>query len=158
MQVSPISSQSKPTLEGLPTELIILILFYISDQDSLKSAVFSSPVFHQAYIAVRQPLLCNILKIQFGSILDLSEAITAVRSEGLSFHSHKEEAICLLDTWRRQKEIFSIASIKSNQSGALLSLDETIKVFRLYQELNYFLEDYAQNAPRPTWSHLDRAF
>ncbi|RAO73515.1 uncharacterized protein BHQ10_009527 [Talaromyces amestolkiae] len=150
MQVLPISS-SKPTLEGLPNELIILILFYIPDQASLKSVVCSSPVFHQAYLAVRQPILCSILKTQFDSILDFSEAITAVRSEGLSFHSHKEEAICLLDKWRRQEEIASIASIKSNQSVPLHTLDEIIKVFRLYQELNYFLDDYAQNAPRPSW-------
>lgn len=147
----PISSQSNPTLEGLPTELIVLILFYIRDQASLKSIVFSSPVFHQAYLAVRQPVLCSILKTQYDALLDLPEAITAVRSEGLSFHSHKEEAICLLDTWRRQKEIGWIDSIKSDQSGDLQTLEETVKVFRLYQELNYFLEDYTQNAPRPTW-------
>lgn len=146
MQVMRISSQSNPTLEGLPTELIILILLYIPDQASLKSIVFSSPVFHQAYLAVWQPVLCSILKTQYYSLLELPEAITAVRSKGLSFLNHKEEATCLLDTWRRQKEITS----KSYQSGELHDLEETIKVFQLFQELNYFLEDYAQNAPRPT--------
>jgi hypothetical protein len=151
MQVLHISSQSTPTLEGLPTELIIHILFYIPDQASLKSIVSSSPVFHQAYIAVRQPLLCSILKTQYGSLLDLSEVITAVRSEGLSFHSHKEDAISLLDTWRRRNEITELSLAKSNQKNDFDGLEETIKVFRLYQELNYFLEDYAQNAPRPTW-------
>lgn len=151
MQVLPISSQSTPTLEGLPTELIIHILFYIPDQASLKSIVFSSPVFHQAYIAVRQPLLCSILKTQYGSLLDLSEVITAVRSEGLSFNSHKEDAISLLDTWRRRNEITELSHAKSNQKNDFDGLEETIQVFRLYQELNYFLEDYAQNAPRPTW-------
>ncbi|KAJ5188154.1 hypothetical protein N7491_004479 [Penicillium cf. griseofulvum] len=58
------SSKAKPTLEALPTELLILILLEIPDLASLKSIVLSSPIFHQAYLAVRQEALCRIVKIQ----------------------------------------------------------------------------------------------
>lgn len=132
MQFSAISSQSKPTLEGLPTELIILILFYIPDQTSLQSIVFASPIFHQAYLAVRQPVLYRVLKTQYESLLNFSEAITAVQSEGLSFHSHNEDAISLLDIWRRRREIAESSLTKSDQTNGLNGLEETIKVFRFY--------------------------
>uniref|UniRef100_A0A093UMT0 F-box domain-containing protein n=1 Tax=Talaromyces marneffei PM1 TaxID=1077442 RepID=A0A093UMT0_TALMA len=129
MQFSAISSQSKPTLEGLPTELIILILFYIPDQTSLQSIVFASPIFHQAYLAVRQPVLYRVLKTQYESLLNFSEAITAVQSEGLSFHSHNEDAISLLDIWRRRREIAESSLTKSDQTNGLNGLEETIKIF-----------------------------
>jgi hypothetical protein len=77
--------------------------------------------------------------------------MTAVRSEGLSFHSHKE-AVSLLDTWRRRKEITKLSPTHSTERGEFNSLDETINVFRLCQEFYCFLEDYTRDAPPPTWT------
>ncbi|KAJ5810213.1 uncharacterized protein N7503_002431 [Penicillium pulvis] len=95
----------KSTLEDLPTELKILILFHVPDSDTLKSLVLASPGYHNAYLAVRQELLRCLVKRQYTGFLDLAEALTAVRSKGVHFSYRREEAITLLDKWRRRNEI-----------------------------------------------------
>lgn len=105
--------KANPTLEGLPTELLFLILLEIPDLASLKSIVLSSPVFHQAYLAVRREALCRIIKNQWGMLL--GDAVAATRSRGLFFDSRKHEAIALLDTWRRKEEISELDMTLSNR-------------------------------------------
>ncbi|KAJ5050218.1 hypothetical protein NUH16_008758 [Penicillium rubens] len=140
---------AKPTLEGLPTELLILILLEIPDLASLKSIVLSSPIFHQAYLPVRQEALCGIVKNQWGVLL--ADAITATRSRGLLFSTHKHEAIALLDTWRRKEEIRDLALGSSIPIDEPNSLEEIFHLLYLYKVFRFFLDDYAKNAPRPPW-------
>ncbi|OQD68308.1 hypothetical protein PENPOL_c003G10715 [Penicillium polonicum] len=137
----------KPTLEELPTELLILILLEIPDLASLKSIVLSSPIFHQAYLAVRQQALCLIVKDQWGVLL--GDAVAATRSRGLLFDSQKQEAIALLDTWRRKEEISKLSMTSSNRIDEPGSVEEILHLFYLLKVFNFFLEDYAKNLPRP---------
>ncbi|KAJ5174470.1 uncharacterized protein N7482_000347 [Penicillium canariense] len=138
---------AKPTLEGLPAELLIIILSQISDWESLRSIVLSSPTCHRAYLASRHELLYNILKRQYGQLLDLPEAITAIRSKGLYLHHNEEEAIALLDRWRRRDEISRWSLTLTEPIG----LEEVIKLLHLHKQLQFFLEDYSTNIPRPSW-------
>lgn len=68
---------SSNSLERLPAELLILILFHIRDRASLKSLVLSSPTIHQAYLTVREQVLTCILRKQYGVLL--GEAIAVIR-------------------------------------------------------------------------------
>lgn len=147
-----------PTLEGIPTELLTHILCQIPDRASLKSIVLSSPKCYQAYLAVRSKVLFCVWKTQYGDLLDISEAITAVRSEGLLFRTRKEEAIALLDSWRRKDEIreSNQALTSSSRIREPKNLEEIIKLFRLCEVLHYFLDDFQKNVPRPTWMDITR--
>ncbi|KAJ5509992.1 hypothetical protein N7453_002095 [Penicillium expansum] len=138
---------AKPTLEGLPTELLILILLEIPDLPSLKSIVLSSPIVHQAYLTVRHKALCRIVKDLWG--VHLGDAVAATRSRGLLFSSRKHEAIALLDTWRRKEEINKLGLTSSNRIDEPSSIEEILHLFYLHKVFNFFMEDYAKNLPRP---------
>ncbi|KAJ5770172.1 uncharacterized protein N7511_002223 [Penicillium nucicola] len=144
---------SKPTLEGLPTELLILILLEISDQSSLKSIVLSSSTLHQAYLTARPEVLLRILHRQYGPFL--GEAVVAVRSRGLCFASHEQEAITLLDTWRRSGELTELALPTTKQLHNLDGLEEMFSLFRFHKQLKFFLEDLTSKALRPPWLAQD---
>ncbi|KAJ5634713.1 hypothetical protein N7528_002555 [Penicillium herquei] len=78
-----------------------------------------------------------ILRRESGEMhLDLSEIITVVRSKGLVMEHHKEEAIALLDTWRRSAEIDS---------------KEIREILYFYKVLRFFIDDFQRNVPRPSW-------
>ncbi|KAJ5578636.1 uncharacterized protein N7459_007600 [Penicillium hispanicum] len=141
---------AEPTLENLPTELKILILFRVPDHDTLKSLVLASPKYHHAYLAVRQELLEYLVHQQYSGFLDLAEALTVVRSQGLYFSSYKESAISLLDCWRRRNETHSLGQALRKPDG----LEEVIKLLHFHKLLSFFLEDYSINAPRPPWIQL----
>lgn len=100
---------------------------------------------------MRQRVLCSVLKTQYGDIIDLADAITAVRSKGLWLKHHQEEAIFVLDAWRRKAEIRELGLTPSLRLDEPSSPEETIKIFHLYRVLHFFLEDYAKNVPRPEW-------
>ncbi|KAJ5390248.1 uncharacterized protein N7496_001316 [Penicillium cataractarum] len=123
----------------------------VSDLDTLRSIVLSSPICHKAYLMVREELLHTILKASYGEFLDLSEAIIAVRSKDLWLEHHEEQAIALLDRWRRREEIkqfFPTLAAQLYQPG---DLEETIKLLRFHTILQFFFEDYTMNLPRPSW-------
>lgn len=71
----------------------------------LKSLVLASPTYHRSYLVERIKLLERHLYDQYGDSLDLAEALTVIRSEGVHFMRQKEDAIALLDRWRRRHEI-----------------------------------------------------
>ncbi|KAJ5348329.1 hypothetical protein MYU51_010827 [Penicillium brevicompactum] len=139
----------KPTLEGLPTELLILILNEIPDHSSLKSIVLSAPTIYQAYLTARPEILRRMITNLFGPLL--GEAILAIRSRDLLFADHKEEAIALLDTWRRKDEIKKRTSSNLRCIDVVDNLQETFRLFRFHNQLEFFLADYAKHAPRPAW-------
>lgn len=142
-------SQAKPTLEGLPTELLILILSEIPDRSSLKSIALSSPTVYRVYLKARPELLHRMITNLFGPLL--GEAILAIRSRGLLFADHKEKVIALLDTWRRKDEIKQRTSSNLKRIDVVDNLQETFDLFRFHKQLEFFLADYAKHAPRPPW-------
>ncbi|KAJ5592171.1 hypothetical protein N7537_009075 [Penicillium hordei] len=145
---------AKSTLEGLPPELLILILLGIPDLASLKSIVLSSPIFHQAYVTVRQEALCRIVKNQWGPLL--GDAMAATRSRGLQFDAHKQEAIALLDTWRRKEEISDLALSSSIPIDEPSNLDEIFNLVHLHNVFHFFLNEYETKVPRPPWISNDQ--
>ncbi|KAH8431547.1 uncharacterized protein LDX57_009209 [Aspergillus melleus] len=140
---------ARPTLEGLPVELMILILFRLPDGNTFKSLVYASPDYHQAYLTVRYQLLRLLVRRQLGGLLDLAEVFTAIRSQGVHYAYQDENVIALLDNWRRKDEIRELKS--SKQPDEPDSPEEIIKRFRFYRMLFFFLEDISINAPRPPW-------
>ena len=78
------------------------------DGDTLKSLVLASPGYHHAYLAVRQGLLECLVKRQYSGLLDLSEALTAVRSKDVHFSLQMVNVMHLLDNWRHRKEIHEL--------------------------------------------------
>ncbi|KAJ5192147.1 hypothetical protein N7449_008289 [Penicillium cf. viridicatum] len=145
---------AKPTLEGLPAELLILILLEISDLASLKSIVLSSPILHQSYITVRQESLCRIVKNQWGLLL--GDAVVATRSRGLQFDAHKHKAIALLDTWRRKEEISNLALNSSIPIDEPSNLEEIFHLLHLHNVFHFFLKEYETEVPRPPWISNDQ--
>ncbi|KGO74996.1 hypothetical protein PITC_032340 [Penicillium italicum] len=143
-----------PTLERLPTELLILVLLEIPDLASLKSIVLSSPIFHQAYLTVRQKALYRIVKNHWGLLL--GDAMAATRSRGLQFAHHKQEAIAMLDTWRRKEEISDLALSSSIPIDEPSNLEETFNLIHLHKVFHFFLKQYETKVPRPPWISNDQ--
>lgn len=100
---------------------------------------------------MRQEVLACLVKRQYTGPLDLVEALTAVRSKGVLFGYQTENAISLLDNWRRRSEIRELDQPSSNRLDQPKNLEETIKLLHFHKILSYFLEDYSINAPRPPW-------
>lgn len=119
------------------------------DGNTLKSLVLVSPGYHQAYLAVRHELLECLVKRQYSGLLDLAEALTAVRSKGVHFSLQMKNAISLLDNWRRRNEIRELSQSSSNRLDEPNGLEEIIKLLHFHKMLCFFLEDYSINAPRP---------
>ncbi|CRG91791.1 Isoleucine--tRNA ligase [Talaromyces islandicus] len=140
-----------PTLEGLPIELKVLVLFEVQDGDTLKSLVLASPGYHQAYRTVRPKLLKYLVKCQYSGFLDLAEALTAVRSEGVHFSLGVENAIFVLDNWRRRSELRGPNKPSTDSLDEPNSMEEIIKLLHFHKMLRFFLDDYSINAPRPPW-------
>jgi hypothetical protein len=88
---------------------------------------------------------------QYGAILDLSEAITAIRSKGLLLEYHKDQAIVVLDNWRRRGETRQSSSTPITRVDRPDGLEEIIKLLQFHKKLHFFLEDYTMNLPRPPW-------
>lgn len=145
--------QATPTLESLPVEIKFLILKEISDLATLKSCLLLSRTFFPAYNLAEREILCCILQNQYGPLL--GEAVAAVRSRGLYLETHKEEAIALLDTWRRNDEIRKLAPNSSSRIDKPCDMAEIMKLFRLHEVLQFFLQDFEKITPRPPWMELD---
>ncbi|KAK1142803.1 hypothetical protein N8T08_007237 [Aspergillus melleus] len=155
-QLTP-GSQAKQTLEELSNELLISILFQISDKNSLRSLVLASPACHAVYLTVRRKVLNCILERQYSQFLpDLSEAIAVIRSKGLYMEADREKAIAFLDSWRRRDEIREPNLTPTTQLYEPSSLEEIIELFRFYHEMEFFIDDYSKNVPRPTWMNADK--
>jgi hypothetical protein len=103
------------------------------------------------YLTIRTELLHKLLKEQYGAILDLSEAITAIRSKGLLLEHYEEQAIAVLDNWRRRGEIRQSSSTLTARVAQPDGLEEIIKLLHFHKKLHFFLEDYTINVPRPSW-------
>lgn len=113
--------------------------------------MLASPEYHQAYLAVRHEVLECIVKRQYTEPFDLTEALTAVRSKGLYFGYQTENAISLLDNWRRTSDVRGPSQTSSNYLDKPGGLEEVIKLLHFHKVLCFFLDDYSINALRPPW-------
>ncbi|KAJ6013814.1 hypothetical protein N7540_008405 [Penicillium herquei] len=83
--------------------------------------------------------------------LDLSEIITVVRSKGLLMEHHREQAIALLDTWRRSTEIRDLGLSSSLRTDVPRDSKEIVEIIYFYKVLRFFVDDFQKNVPRPNW-------
>lgn len=97
---------------------------------------------------MREQVLSCILQKQYGELL--GEAIAVIRSRGLFFAKYKEEAIALLDTWRRRQEISELA-LSSPRLDKPSNMEEILGLIHFWKAVQFFLEDYAMKPPRPKW-------
>lgn len=56
------------------------------------------------------------------------------------FQHHKEEAIALLDAWRRREEISQLALTPSTAMDNPSGMEETIELLHLLEKLHFFPE------------------
>lgn len=115
--------------------------------------MLSSPTIHQAFLTERERLLSCILQKQYGELLP--EAIAFIRSRGLFFAKYKEEAIALLDTWRRRQEIKELA-LSSSRLVKPTNMEEIMGLLQFGKVLQFFLKDYTVKLPRPGWIEADQ--
>lgn len=143
--------KNKCSLEELPVELRILILSRVSDLESLRSIVHASPACHQAYQRARGELLQNLLHKEYDGLVNVPDAVTAIRSKGLhaSVPSNKKRIISLLDTRRRSDEIQRLGLPSAEAIPA--SIDETVQLLSLHRVMAFLLDDYCKSVSCPKW-------
>ncbi|GFF99845.1 hypothetical protein IFM53868_10485 [Aspergillus udagawae] len=143
---------TRPSLEGLPVELHICILFKLQDLDSLRSLVLASPDYYQAYHLVRDELLLSILQSSHDDLVDVADAVAAIRSKGLYACklSNREKIIALLDSRRRSEEIRRLGLL-SPFPDQPATVEETIQLLHLHRMATFLLDDYSKTARYPDW-------
>lgn len=128
------------------------ILRQITDRETLASAILSSQALYQSYLPLRLELVSAIVNNECDALyVDMKDAITVVRSRGLNWIGHKNEAIALLDTWRRSDEMKALKRSPSLRTDKPQDLDEASKLFTLLGKLRFFVKDFIANSPMPYW-------
>ena len=148
------ASRIQPLLEELPAELRIQILFNVDELDSIKSLVFASPKYHQAYQIIRHDILIMHLQKSYDGLVDIQDAIAAIRSRGMyAIHpSNRERIIALLDARRRCDEIRKLnLSYSQTLPDKPANVDEIIQLLRLHNVAMFFHDDFCKNAECPQW-------
>ena len=127
----------------------------MEDLDAVKSLVFASPDYHQAYLTIRHDILFMHLQKSYNGLVDTQDAVAAIRSRGMHavYPSNRESIIALLDAWRRCDEIRH-----SNLSGDSKILPdmpanvaEVIQLLHLHNAAMFLLDDYCTHAECPQW-------
>nr|XP_001389569.2 hypothetical protein ANI_1_3094014 [Aspergillus niger CBS 513.88] len=142
-----------PTLEGIPVELRISILFTIPDPGSLWSLLRASSTYYDAFELVKKDLLRSLLQKHHAGLVDMADAIAAIRSRGLyaSEQSNKEKIIALLDARN-----YNHKSPRPDTSPAQLldepaNIQETVQLLHLHNQAIFFLENFCKTIRRPVW-------
>lgn len=133
---------ARENLHGLPPELIGAIFKQLPDLQSVGSMALTCSKFHQVYRDSRRGILSQIALNQYGDLIP--EAIAAVRSEGLSFEDHEEEATALLDRRRRHKEIMKPSIPRTIQPNTFANAEEIIKMLRLNETIQSFMKVFSK--------------
>ncbi len=94
----------KRTLETLPAEIRRHLLFAL-DLDSLRSLVYSSPIFHQQYLLDRRTILCQSLQSTLRSATPAACAV--YRADVVGGLNHDDSAwsaaaATFLESWHRR--------------------------------------------------------
>lgn len=127
----------------------------------------ASPALYQAYHIARQEILPCLLHRQYNGLVDIHEAIAAIRSKKLHYAEplHQEKIIALLDGRRRSDEIRRLnPQTRTAQpfphSRPLpdqpTDVDEVLKLMKLHRMAVWFLDDYSRNARCPYWTNEDK--
>ncbi|RAL05390.1 uncharacterized protein BO80DRAFT_478364 [Aspergillus ibericus CBS 121593] len=149
----PKGFEEMATLEGLPVELHISILFTVPDLGSLGSLILASPAYYDTYQLVKEELLQNLLQEHYAGLINIADAITAIRSKGLYAYNiaNKEKIIALLDSQHRSDEIRQ----REVSSGPLpdepATIKEIIQLLQLHDMAIRVLEDYSRTTKQPFW-------
>ncbi|EFW13269.1 conserved hypothetical protein [Coccidioides posadasii str. Silveira] len=138
-----------PTLEGLPTELRIVILRNITDLSTLRSLIHGSMIYQETFHSAREAILENIIYHQYGH-MGLAQAIAAVQSKGMhaSEASHKPGIATILNRCRHFRSGCSSRTLRATVS---ITAEECVKLLDLHEEFVFFLQDFCLTAPCPPW-------
>lgn len=143
-------------LEGIATELQILIIQNISDFDALRNLVYASPACHRAYTCVRQEVLFRLAHLQCkDDRIDIAEAWVAIRSKGFyaQVEENKKEILTLLDYRRRPNEIRQTQG--DSAPWGQLTLEDCIELLHMRRQFNFLLRDCCQTLPHPPFLEDD---
>lgn len=134
-------------LESLPTELRILVLKSLPNEQSLQDLIHASPLYHDTYCLAKKDILHDLVQRQYG-LVDLEEPLAALQSEGLYAEAshNKTQITTLLDRLRSHRE----SSLPS--SAGIRPISESMRLLYLYQKLRYLLRAYCARAPCPPWA------
>lgn len=133
--------------ESLPTELRILILKSLPNEQSLEDLIHASPLYHDTYCLAKKDILHDLVQRQYG-LVDIAEPLAALQSEGLHAEvpQHKTQITTLLDRLRCHRE----SSLPT--SAGIRPIPESMRLLHLYQKLRYLLRAYCARAPCPPWA------
>jgi hypothetical protein len=125
----------------MPVELKFLILEHVTDIQTLRSLVHSSPEYHQAYLAIRREILYAFVEHAYRI-----EPNIAMHLEVHDFTEKPvaERWIALLDANRRQDEI-------PHPTSKLIDIEEMSKVLHFQKKIDFLIDDYCRTMPCPPW-------
>lgn len=136
-------------------ELRIQILLNVEDLDTVKSLVFASPEYHQAYLTIRHYILSMYLQKSYNGLVDTKDAVAAIRTRGMYaiYPSNRQSIIALLDAWRRCDEIrhLNLSDDPKILPDRPANVTEVIQLLHLHKSAMFFLEDYCTHAECPQW-------
>lgn len=123
------------------------------DLNSLWSLLCASPTYYHAFQLVKESLLHSLLHKHYAGLVNIADAIAAIRSKGLYANdkSNKEHIIALLDGRRRSDEIRQTSLSLGPLPDEPANLQETMQLLHLHNQALFFLEDYCKMARRPEW-------
>ncbi|RAL05392.1 uncharacterized protein BO80DRAFT_478376 [Aspergillus ibericus CBS 121593] len=141
---------AQPTLEGLPVELHISILFTLPDTASVWSLILTSPTYYGAYQRVKKELLSSLLKKHYAGLVDITNAITVIHSRGLYAHdiANKEKIIALLNGRHRSEEIRRLKLSSRPLPDEPADDQELMQLLQLHNHALFFLNDYRRNTEK----------
>lgn len=140
--------QAINTLDGLPVELKLCILQQLPNLQSIHVLTRASSKYFQTYSQFRSQVLYDLLRRQHNGEVDITEAVVAMRSEGVIAEDirNRDKIIDLLDCRRR-----SAKESKARFKADSFTTDEIMKMMKMHESAIYFMEDYASTLPAPSW-------
>ncbi|KAE8356917.1 hypothetical protein BDV28DRAFT_125912 [Aspergillus coremiiformis] len=130
-----------------------------SDPASVESLLQEFPICKQAYKIGEKDVLLGLLHTKYEGLVNIVDAITAVRSKGLSASvpSNREKIIALLDCRRRCEEIRSLnPPSASGLPDRPVNMDEVSTLLRLHDIAIFFMNEYCKSPFRLAWDSRKR--
>lgn len=135
-------------LDGLPVELKLCILQQLPSLQSIYVLTRASIKYLQIYTQFRSQVLYDLLCRQHNDEVDITEAVVAMRSEGVLAEDmdNRDKIMDLLDCRRRGAK-----ECKFKFRADSFTTDEIMKMMKMHESAVYFMEDYAASLPAPSW-------
>ncbi|GAM38582.1 hypothetical protein TCE0_033f09416 [Talaromyces pinophilus] len=140
--------QAMNTLNGLPVELKLCILQQLPNLQSIHALTRASTKYFQTYTQFRSQVLYDLLRRQHNDEVNITEAVVAMRSEGVIAEDirNRDKIINLLDCRR-----CGTKESKTRFRADSFTTDEIMKMMKMHESAIYFMEDYAATLPAPSW-------